>query len=163
MFGVGCAAYLLVHISFWLASEGFAPTRSLLEFLRAAPSATAAPAQSSFKITVNGRSYDVSVEDLSGGEGFRMAAVKEQEAKVAESRPAASSGDGKVVKAPLTGDVLKVIMSEGQAVKTGDEILVLEAMKMETKVVSPYEGKISRLLVKPGDKVQSGDGLVVVG
>jgi biotin carboxyl carrier protein len=62
----------------------------------------------------------------------------------------------------LTGDVLKLLLSEGDAVKNGQEILILEAMKMETKVVSPHDGKIGRYLVKPGDKVNNGDPLVEI-
>ena len=76
--------------------------------------------------------------------------------------PAAYSGSGNIVKAPLTGDVMRFILNEGDAVKKGDEILILEAMKMETKVVSPYDGKIAKYLVQPGDKVQNGDALVAV-
>jgi biotin carboxyl carrier protein len=113
----------------------------------------------SYKVTVNGTSYDVSVEDLSDG-GMRVAEIRETPGP--EAKPAAPSPDGKVVKAPLTGDVLRLLMSEGDAVKNGQEILILEAMKMETKVVSPFDGTIARYLVKPGDKVQNGDALVEI-
>jgi len=124
----------------------------------AAPAPVSAPGSGSYRVTVNGTAYDVDVEDLSGG-AMRIASM----APVAKTQAKpAPSGGGKLVKAPLTGDVLKLLLSEGDAVKTGQEILILEAMKMETKVVSPHDGKIARYLVKPGDKVQNGDPLVEI-
>jgi biotin carboxyl carrier protein len=110
-------------------------------------------------VTVNGTSYDVAVEDLGGG-GVAVTGVVPAAAPAAG--PATYSGPGNIVKAPLTGDVLRFILSEGDAVKKGDEILILEAMKMETKVVSPYDGRIAKHLVQPGDKVENGDALVAV-
>ncbi len=125
----------------------------------AAPVAAAAPSQGSYKVTVNGTAYDVAVEDLGGG---GMAVTSVAPAAAPAAGPASYSGPGNVVKAPLTGDVLRFILNEGDAVKKGDEILILEAMKMETKVVSPYDGKIAKYLVQPGDKVENGDALVAV-
>jgi oxaloacetate decarboxylase alpha subunit len=131
----------------------------------AKPAAAAAPAAadagpSSFKVTVNGKIYDVAVEDTSGGASVITAVKPAEPAPAAKPAPPA---DGKMVKAPLTGDVLRLLLNEGDAVKSGDEILVLEAMKMETKVVSPHDGQIAQFLVQPGDKVQNGDPLVVIG
>jgi oxaloacetate decarboxylase alpha subunit len=124
----------------------------------AAPAAprTAAGAPGSYKITVNGTSYEVKVEDLGGG-----AAVTTAKAE-APAGQAAYSGDGKMIKAPLTGDVLRLLKNPGDAVKNGEEVLILEAMKMETKVVSPYDGKLAQYTVQPGDKVENGDPLAVI-
>jgi oxaloacetate decarboxylase alpha subunit len=126
----------------------------------AAPAAAAAaPSQGSYKVTVNGTAYDVSVEDLGGG---AVAVTSVAPAAAPAAGPASYSGPGNIVKSPLTGDVLRFMLKEGDAVKKGDEILILEAMKMETKVVSPYDGKIAKYLVQPGDKVENGDALVAV-
>ena len=124
----------------------------------AAPVTAQAPGTSSYKVTVNGTAYDVAVEDLSGG-GMQVTSVAPAAEPQAKPLP---SGNGKVVNAPLTGDVLKLLLSEGDTVKNGQEIIILEAMKMETKVVSPHDGKIARYLVKPGDKVNNGDPLVEI-
>ena len=124
----------------------------------ATPVAGPAPSSGSYKVTVNGTAYDVAVEDLSGG-GMQVTSVAPAVAPAAKPSP---SVGGKVVNAPLTGDVLKLLLKEGDTVKNGQEILVLEAMKMETKVVSPFDGTIARYLVKPGDKVQNGDPLVEI-
>jgi oxaloacetate decarboxylase alpha subunit len=121
--------------------------------------AAATPSRGSYKVTVNGTAYDVAVEDLGGG-GVAVTSVAPAAAPAAA--PATYSGPGNIVKAPLTGDVLRFILNEGDTVKKGDEILILEAMKMETKVVSPYDGKIAKYLVQPGDKVENGDALVAV-
>jgi biotin carboxyl carrier protein len=122
----------------------------------AAPVAAGAPSSGSYKITVNGTAYEVAVEDLSGGNP-QVTSI----APAAAPAPAPSA-DGKVVNAPLTGDVLRLLKNEGDPVKNGEEILILEAMKMETKVVSPHDGTIARYLVQPGDKVENGDPLVEI-
>jgi oxaloacetate decarboxylase alpha subunit len=124
----------------------------------APPSQPAARGSSSYKIKVNGNLYEVEVEDMAGGPAIQVASVS----KPAQAAPAASTGNGKPINSPLTGDVLKLLKNDGDTVKNGDEVLILEAMKMETKVVSPFDGKITSYLVKPGDKVESGDPLVMV-
>ncbi len=137
------------------------PKPKAKEPAKAAPAAVpaAAAGSSSFRVTVDGRSYEVSVEDMSGGSP-QITSVRPEQPK-AEPKPAPP--DGKTVKAPLAGDVLRLLKNEGDGVKSGEEILILEAMKMETKVVSPLDGRIAQFLVQPGDKVQNGDPLVVIG
>jgi len=120
----------------------------------AAPAAPAGGA--TYRITVNGKTYEVSIEDASG-----MTQTHPQE-PAQSTAPKPQVTDGKTVNAPLSGDVLRVLIEEGDEVKPGDEIIVLEAMKMETKVVSPHQGRVAQLLVKPGDKVENGDPLVVI-
>ncbi|MGQ9811116.1 MAG: sodium-extruding oxaloacetate decarboxylase subunit alpha [bacterium] len=115
-----------------------------------------APRTATYRVTVEGRTYEVVVEDIVDSQGQ----VQPSQPKVSETirKPV----DGKPVNAPLTGDVLRILCSEGAMVKQGDPLIVLEAMKMETKVVSPHEGKIISILVKQGDKVSSGDTLVLI-
>ncbi len=132
---------------------------------KAAPAAAPAPVAaapggtSSYKVTVAGTTYDVRVEDLGGG-GAQVTSVAAAAAPAAS--PSAYSGNGTMVKAALSGDVLKVLVSEGSAVKEGQEIIILEAMKMETKVVAPKNGTLAKTFVKPGDKVESGDPLAAI-
>jgi oxaloacetate decarboxylase alpha subunit len=142
-----------------LKKEEPKPKPKAPEKVEAAPVAAAAATHGSYKVTVNGTSYEVAVEDLSGG-GVAVAEVKA--APKTAAKPAPTPADGKTIKAPLTGDVLRLLLNEGDAVKNGQEILILEAMKMETKVVSPYDGRVARYLVAPGDKVENGDALVVI-
>lgn len=125
----------------------------------AAPAGAAPGGTSSYKVTVGGTAYDVQVQDLGGG-GAQVTGVAPAAAPAAS--PSAYSGGGTMVNAALSGDVLKVLVSEGSAVKEGQEIIILEAMKMETKVVAPKSGTLAKTFVKPGDKVESGDPLAAI-
>ena len=71
---------------------------------------------------------------------------------------AASSGD--IVKAPLQGTILSVDVAPGDHVKAGDNLVVIEAMKMENEIVAPHDGEIAKVHVDKGVVVSSGDLLV---
>ena len=86
----------------------------------------------------------------------------------AEAKPAApatkgAAGEGTPVKAPLPGVVTKVLVAEGDAVKKGDVVLVLEAMKMENNINADRDGKIVEIKVNKGDSVLEGADLVIIG
>jgi oxaloacetate decarboxylase alpha subunit len=83
-------------------------------------------------------------------------------AQPAPAVAAAPSGAVKNVPAPLAGNIFKVNVAAGQAVKSGDVIMILEAMKMETEVRSPESGTVQAVLVKQGDAVQVGDILLTL-
>ena len=113
-----------------------------------------------YTITVNGNVYDVSVEE--GGAGRApvraaapKAAPKAPAAAPAAAAPAASAGSIEVT-ASVPGKVFKVEASAGQAVKAGDPIVILEAMKMENDIVAPEDGTIASINVANGDAVESG-------
>ena len=78
------------------------------------------------------------------------------------SAPAAAPGGGKVVESPLAGTVFKVVATPGQAVKEGDVLIVLEAMKMESEVRSPWAGTVSSIHIRQGDSVAVGAMLVSI-
>jgi len=98
------------------------------------------------KATVNGQSYDVAVK-----------------AGIEEASASAASGEGKPVTAALPGNVLRVEVSVGDEIAEGDVLLVVEAMKMETEVKSPFSGKVVSVEVAQGDTVKNGQTLVVIG
>lgn len=101
-----------------------------------------------YRITVNGTTYEVEVEmtdEIS-------AEKKEEPVKVAVP----SSASGQVVAAPMPGTILSVKVAEGQTVRKGDVIFILEAMKMENEIASPADGTIRSIQVKKGDAVSSG-------
>lgn len=128
-----------------------------------AAAATVPAGASSYRVTVGGTTYDVRVEDVGGSSApVTNVATAATAAPAPPAAPSAYTGSGTMVKAPLSGDVLKVLADEGSAVKEGQEIMILEAMKMETKVVSPKNGKIAKVFVAPGDKVESGDPLAAI-
>ena len=122
-----------------------------------------------YTITVNGNVYEVTVEE---GTGSAAAAAPKAAPKAAPAAPmaapaaapkAAAGGAGAVkVAASLPGKVFKVEASVGQAVKKGDNILILEAMKMEVPVVAPQDGTIASIDVAAGDAVENGDILATM-
>lgn len=87
------------------------------------------------------------------------AAAASAPAAVAQTS-AVSADESKVCRSPVSGIVIKMAAKEGQGLQTGETIMVLEAMKMETNITAPGAFKIARLLVKEGDSVQSGQALV---
>ena len=125
---------------------------------------------SKYRITVEGKTYEMDVE-LIGANGAAVAPVAKTAAPVvstpkaapapAASKPAANAGSGSVV-APMPGTILKVLKAEGDAVKSGDVVLVLEAMKMENEITAPADGVIASLSLTEGSTVAGGDLLFEV-
>ena len=117
-----------------------------------------------FNITVNGKAYDVAVEELdSSAAPVASAPVS---APVQAASPAASApvaGSGEKVNAPMPGTVLDVKVNVGDTVSKGQVIMILEAMKMENDIVASCDGKITSVLAKKGDTVNSGDALATIG
>ena len=118
-----------------------------------------------YRITVNGTAYDVAVEELGAGAApaaaAPVAAPAATPAPAAAPAPAASTGAGSIaVTSPMPGKILAVKASVGQAVKKGDVVLVLEAMKMENEILAPQDGTVASVNVNKGDTVNSGDVLV---
>ena len=122
-----------------------------------------------YRITVNGTAYDVAVEELGAGTVPAAAPVAAAPVAAAPASPApaaapsASGSEGSVVvSSPMPGKILGVKANVGAAVKQGDVILVLEAMKMENEVVAPQDGTIASINVSTGDSVEAGDTLATL-
>ena len=113
-----------------------------------------------YTITVNGVAYDVTVEEKNGGVVSAPKAVEKSApaaaAPVASSPQAAAKEGNVAVSAPMPGKILAVKAKEGDSVKAGDVLLVLEAMKMENDIVAPQDGVVASINVKVGDSVESG-------
>ena len=126
-----------------------------------------------FNITVNGKSYEVDVEEIGGiptaPVSPRAAAPRAAAPKAAPraakkpAKKAAPSGSGTNITAPMPGTIFKMVVSEGDVIAAGDVVLVLEAMKMENEISSPVAGTVTSITVKEGDSVNGGDVLVVIG
>ena len=119
-----------------------------------------------YRITVNGTAYDVAVEELGAGSAPVAKAPVAKAAPVAPTAPAvpkaAPAAGSVVVSAPMPGKILGIKANAGQAVKKGDVILVLEAMKMENEVVAPEDGTVAGVNVAVGDMVEAGDTLATL-
>lgn len=110
-----------------------------------------------YTITVNGTVYDVTVEEGTGSAAPAAASAPKAAPKAAKPAAPKAAGAGSVkVNAPMPGKILSVKASVGQAVKKGDVILVLEAMKMENEVVAPEDGTVASIDVAAGDSVEAG-------
>ena len=113
-----------------------------------------------YTITVNGNVYDVTVEEKGAG-AAPVAPVRRAAAPVAAPVPAAAKpatgGAGSIeVKAGAAGKVFKLEAKPGQAVKKGDAVVIIEAMKMEIPVVAPEDGTVASIDVAVGDAIEAG-------
>lgn len=131
-----------------------------------------------YKVTLNKRVYEVEVEEGTAMlvDEYELAApaapaapapvaapvAAAAPAAAAPAAPAGALAAGEVVKSPMPGNVLKINVTQGQQVKEGDVLLILEAMKMENEVVSPKAGTVAQIVVSKGAVVETGAALVVV-
>ncbi len=118
-----------------------------------------------YTITVNGNVYNVTVEEgTTAGAAPVVSAAKAAPAPKAAPKAAAPAGAaGSVeVTASVPGKICKIEANVGAAVKAGDTVLVLEAMKMEIPVVAPQDGTVATINVAVGDAVESGDVLATM-
>lgn len=115
-----------------------------------------------YRITVNGVAYDVAVEELGAGTVPAAAPVAAPVAApaAAPAAPVASGAAGAVkIESPMPGKILAIKANAGQAVKRGDVVMILEAMKMENEITAPEDGTVASINVAVGDSVESGDTL----
>ncbi len=122
------------------------------------------------KINIDGREYEADIEVLEeerhepvgpgGGRGSSRRAAPAVGGPLPETNAGPNVSDDKVCKSPIVGIVVAVSVGSGQEVKVGETLLVLEAMKMESNIVSPVSGRIKAVLVAPGESVKKGQVLV---
>ena len=110
-----------------------------------------------YKIKVNGKSYRVELEAI---EETASAPIKEE--KNVEEKKATPTGEGQAVNSPIQGTVTNVKVKVGDKVKKGDVLLIIEAMKLENEVPSPFDGEVSEILVTKGQNVASKEAVVII-
>lgn len=134
-----------------------------------------------FQIKVDGKVYEVEVEEVGGNESSKgtisipqaiASKVKEEpvsqkvvppSSKSIPSKAPTAAVVGEEVTAPMPGKVLQLKVSEGDSVKDGDTLLILEAMKMENEIIANTSGNIKKINVAANDMVDTGDVLMVIG
>ena len=114
-----------------------------------------------YRITVNGVTYDVSVEEMGATAAPAPVVAAPAAAPAPVAKPTAPAG-GVAVKAPMPGTINRVNVKNGDAVKKGDVLLVLEAMKMENDICAPQDGTVASVNVSQGAAVASNDVLVTL-
>ena len=116
-----------------------------------------------YTITVNGTAYEVEVEEAGVVASAPKAAPKAAPAPAAAPKAAAPVAAGATtVSAPMPGKVLSVNVKAGDAVKSGDVLLILEAMKMQNEIMAPADGTVSDVRVSAGQTVATGDVMIVL-
>jgi len=117
---------------------------------------------SKYKIRMNGKEYEMEVElaDGSNSAPVKPAPAKAAPVKTSETKSAPAS-EGAVIS-PMPGTILRVNDKEGDKVKAGDSVVILEAMKMENDITSPKDGVVKSLYVSQGQTVAKGDSLFEV-
>ena len=112
-----------------------------------------------YMVTLNGKKYEIEVEE---GQAIVNSVTTAPMAGAPAAAPAAPA-DGTNAVCPMPGTILDVKASVGQAVKAGDVLFILEAMKMENDIVSPADGTVKQILVSKGSTVSTDDVLAVIG
>ena len=119
-----------------------------------------------YTITVNGTPYNVTVEEGTSTAAAPVAAPVQASAPQAAPTPKAApapAGAGSVkVDAPMPGNILDIKVSNGVAVKAGQVLCVLEAMKMENDIVAPQDGTVASINVNKGDSVEAGQTIITL-
>ena len=129
-----------------------------------------------YKVTLNGRTYEIEVEAgkamlLDEYEAYAPApdapaapAPAAAAPAAAPAAPAASAvtAAGETVNAPMPGVVLRVEVTQGAAVKAGQVLLILEAMKMENEILAPRDGTVAQIVAQKGVSVDTGAPLIVL-
>ena len=138
-----------------------------------------------FNVTVNGKTYAVEVEEVGAGQGgftyqpvqqpINQAPVQQPVQAAAPEAPkahveqapkktekAATVGDGELMSAPMPGTILDIMVTEGQTVKKGEIILILEAMKMENELAAPVDGTVVKIYTSRGESINAGDSILTI-
>lgn len=126
-----------------------------------------------FMINVNGNSYEVEVDEVTtGSSSVQKTTAPAVSTPVSKAAPAPApkvekkevvvSAGQEVVEAPMPGNIWKIEVKEGDKVKAGDILLILEAMKMENEILAPRDGIVASINTTQGATVNTGDKLVVL-
>ena len=116
-----------------------------------------------YRVNVNGTDYEITLEEVTGAEASKPSAPVAQPAPPAAPAATAAPAGGEQILSPMPGNILNVNVKVGDAVKKGQVLLILEAMKMENEIMAPKDGTITSVNVQNGSTVESGALLVTIG
>lgn len=115
-----------------------------------------------YRVKVNGKVYEVELEALTENNQSIAAPAKTEVKEVAAPAPTTTTG-GTVINAPISGKVLDVRVKVGDTIKKGTVVAIVEAMKLENEVPSPFNGVVKEIKISKGSDINSGDVLIVLG
>ena len=116
-----------------------------------------------FNVTVNGTAYDVEVNEVKAAAPAAAPKAAPAPAPAPAAAAAPVPAGAETVKAPMPGKILSVAVSAGQAVKKGETLLILEAMKMQNEIAAPHDAVVAEVRVAANQTVSTGDDMVVLG
>lgn len=109
-----------------------------------------------YKVTLNGKVYEFTIELINKDDIKPTAAPEAPKAPAAPAAAPAPAGNGATITSPMPGTILSVNVTAGQAVKKGDILFILEAMKMENEIMAPADGTIASVSTTKGATVEAG-------
>ncbi len=110
-----------------------------------------------YRVNVNGNTYEVEIELIDGAASSAAPTAPAAPAKAPEApAPSSAPTGGEAILAPMPGTILAVNVANGQNVKKGDVLFILEAMKMENEIMAPHDGVIASVSITKGASVESG-------
>ncbi len=117
-----------------------------------------------YNVTVNGTAYEITLEVVDAADVKATPTPVAAPATVAAPAPAAApaTAGGETVKSPMPGTILSINVQNGTAVKKGDVLMILEAMKMENEIMCPCDGTVTSVNVNSGASVETGAVLCVI-
>lgn len=115
-----------------------------------------------YNITVNGKAYDVAVEEVGADAAVSAPVAAAPAAKPAAAPKAAGKQGGVKVESPMPGTIVDVKVKTGDTVKNGAQVAILEAMKMENEIFAPCDGVIASVNVTKGESVNTGTVVVTI-
>ena len=115
-----------------------------------------------YNVTVNGTAYEITLEVVDAADVKAAPAAAAAPVAAAPAPVAAAPAGGETVNSPMPGTILSINVSNGSAVKKGDVLMILEAMKMENEIMSPCDGTIASVNVNAGASVETGAVLCVI-
>ena len=115
-----------------------------------------------YRVNVNGTDYEITLEEITGAEASKPAAVPAPTAAPASAAPVVPTAGSEKIVSPMPGNILNVNVKVGDSVKKGQVLLILEAMKMENEIMAPKDGTVTAVNVQKSSTVESGALLVTI-
>ena len=113
-----------------------------------------------YHIKLNGKVYEVEIEEVAPGQKVQTESKVETKQETKPQVQKTQATDGEPINAPMPGTITNILVNDGQNVRKGDVLAILEAMKMENEIVAPRDGVINNISVDKGQSVNHGEKLL---
>lgn len=114
-----------------------------------------------YRLKIDGKIYEVELESITEKEGSILSSTPSAQSSPQPTNEA-TPANGTEVESPMQGSIFEILVSVGDSVQAGDELIILEAMKMENPIVAPVAGVVSKIMVSKGETVDTGKVLIIL-